>query len=272
MASNLKEIPMAVHHVMAMRSIFLITVRVVIFVAATAVANAAEVKLLSAEVMKHALADLAGVFERSNGHKLMISYDSAGRVKTRIEGGEAADVAIIQKPVVEALSEQGKIARGSAVTLARSGVAVAVPKGAPRPDLSTVDALKRSLLAAKTIAYPDPTRGAASGILFRSVIERLGIAREINAKAKLMKGTFVEFVAEDEAEIAVTQPMELLAVPSYDVVGWLPDELQDYKNFTWAAAVTANASEPNAAKALVQFLSSPTAAQVLKKRGMEPGQ
>src|SRR2546425_9370938 len=100
------------------------------------------------------------------GHRLTISYDSAGLVRTRIQGGEIADVAIIQKPAAEALSEQGKIARGSIVTLARSGVGLAVRKGAPRPDISSVDTFKQSLLGAKSIAYPDPTRGAASGVQF----------------------------------------------------------------------------------------------------------
>jgi molybdate transport system substrate-binding protein len=231
-------------------------------------ANVAEVRLLSAEVMKPALAELTGEFERMTGYKLTISYDSAGKVRTRIQGGEIADVVIIQKPAAEALSEQGKLA--SVITLAQSGVAVAVRKGAPKPDIRSVAALKRALLTARSIAYPDPGRGAASGIHFRNVIERLGIAQEISAKTKLMKGTLSEFVIESEAEIAITQPMEILAEPSYDLVDWLPDELQDFKNFTWAVAVTANAQNLDAAKALTQFLSSPTAAQVIKKRGMKP--
>ncbi len=237
-----------------------------LLVVGTGTANAADVKLLSAEVMRHALSELTDEFERSSGHKLTISYDSAGAVRNRIQGGETTDVAIIQKAALEALSEQGKIARASIITLARSGLALAVRKGAPRPDISSVNALKRSLLAAKSIAYPDPTRGAASGILFRGVIERLGIAQEVNAKAKLRNPSLPQI----EAEITITQPAEILAEPNLDLVGWLPGELQDYSAFTWAAGVTANAKEPDAAKALIQFLSSPTAAVVIKKRGMEP--
>lgn len=233
-------------------------------------AQAAEVTLLSAEVLKPALTELVGEFERTTGHKLTISYDSAGAIRNQIRAGETTDVAIVQKPEMEALSEQGKIARGSIVSLARSGVGVAVRKGAPRPDISSVDALKRSLLSAKSIAYPDPARGAASGIHFRGVIERLGIAEEVNAKAKLIKPPFAGFVAHNEAEIIVNQPMEILAVPSLVLVGWLPDELQDYSAFTWAAGVTANAKEPDAAKALIEFLSSSSAATVIKQRGMEP--
>jgi molybdate transport system substrate-binding protein len=239
-------------------------------VSAASVADAAEVTLLSAEVMKPALAELGAEFERMTGHKLTISYDSAGAVRNRVQGGEIVDVAIIQKPAVEALSERGKIARGSIVTLARSGVAVAVRKGAPKPDISSVDALKRSLLAAKSVAYPDPTRGAASGVLFRGVIERLGIAQEVNAKAKFMKTTLPDFAAQDEAEIAITQPMEILAEPSYDLVGWLPEELQDREGFTWAAGAPTSSTSAETGRALIQFLSSPTAAAIIKKRGMEP--
>lgn len=231
-------------------------------------ANAVEVNFLSAEVMKPALSELAIAFERKTGHKLTISYDSAGKVRTRIQNGESADVVILQKPAAEALAEQGQLT--NIVTLARSGVGLAVRKGMTKPDIRSVLALKRALLAAKSIAYPDPGRGAASGIHFRNVIERLGIAQEVNAKAKLMKGTLSEFVIENEAEIAITQPMEILAEPSYDLVGWLPEELQDHKNFTWAVAITAKAKEPAAAQAMVQFLSSPTAARVIKKRGMKP--
>jgi molybdate transport system substrate-binding protein len=233
-------------------------------------ARAAEVKLLSAAVMKPVLTELAGEFERTTGHKLTIGYEPAGVVRNRIQAGEIADVAIIQRPVVEALLQQGKISPGSMVTLARSGIAVAVPKGVAKPDISSVEAFKQSLLAAKSISYPDPAMGRASGIHFRGVIERLGIAEQVNAKAKLQKGTFAESPAEDHADIGITQPMEILATPGYDLVGWVPPELQDYDRFTWAAGVTANAKEPKAAEALVRFLSSPTAAAVIRKKGMEP--
>jgi len=237
-----------------------------LLLAGASATNAAEVKLLSAEVMRHAINELAGVFQHMTGHKLWINYDSARIIRNRIQGGEIADVVIIEKPAVEALSEQGKIARGSMVTLARSGLALAVRKGAPKPDISSIDGLKRALLAAKSIAYPDPTRGAASGVHFLRVIERLDIAQEVNAKATLTSPS----VARDGFDILVSQPAAILQWPNLDLVGWLPDELQDYNAFTWTAAVTADAKEPNAAKALIQFLSSPTAAAVIEKRGMKP--
>jgi acetyl esterase/lipase len=233
-------------------------------------ADAAEVKLLSAAVMKPVLGELAGQFQQASGHTLTIEYESAGVVRERVQAGGTADVAIIQRPVVDALQQQGKIRPGSVVTLARSGVAVAVRKGAPKPDIGSVEALKRTLLAARSIAYPDPAAGHASGIHFRGVLERLGIATEVNAKAKLQKCAFAQCPPEDHADIGITQPMEILATPGYELVGWLPAELQDYDRFTWAAGVTANASEPDAARALVRFLASPTAAGAIKRRGMEP--
>jgi molybdate transport system substrate-binding protein len=175
-----------------------------------------------------------------------------------------------QYPVVEALVQQGKIRQDSMVTLARSGVGVAVPKGTIKPDLSSVEALKRTLMAAKSFTYPDPAVGAASGIHFRTVLERLGIAEEVNAKVELFKDTLTEFAISGHADIAITQPMEILATPSYEFVGWLPPELLDYDKFTWAAGVTANTREPKAATALVTFLSSPIAAAIIKRKGMEP--
>ncbi len=234
------------------------------------VVNAAEVKLLSAAVMKPALTELTGEFERATGHRLTISYDSAGQVIRRIQVGETTDVAIIQRSAVDALAQEGKIVAGAVVTLARSGVAVAVPAGRPKPDITSVDALKQSLLTAKSIAYPDASLGHASGIHFRGVMDRLGITKEVDAKAKLMKGTVAEFAAHDSADIVISQPMEFLATPGYDLVGWLPEELQNRERFTWAAGILATASSADAGRALIQFLSSPTAAAIIKKRGMEP--
>jgi molybdate transport system substrate-binding protein len=234
-------------------------------------AQADEVKLLSALVMKPALSELSGSFERSSGQKLTITYDSAGAVAKRIQSGETADAGIIQKPTVEALIREGKIVSGSNVVLARSGVGAAVRQGTPKPDISSVEALKRALLAAKSVAYPVPDAGHASGVHFLGVIERLGIAQQINAKAKFMEGTVAEFAAKDSADIVISQPMEILATPGYELVGWLPEELQDRERFTWSIGITANAKNSEAAKALIQFLSSPAAAALIRAKGMEPG-
>ena len=238
---------------------------------AASAADAAEVKLLCAFVLKPAITDLAPEFERASGHTLAITYESAGVVRNRIQDGEAADVAIIQRPSLDALAQQGKILPGSVVTLARSGVAVAVPAGRPKPDIGSVDALKRSLLAARSVAYPDPKLGHASGIHFHGVMDRLGITKDVDAKAKLMKASVAEFAAQDSADIVISQPMEILATPGFELVGWLPEELQERDRFTWAAGVPANSGSAGAGRTLIQFLSSPPAAAIIKKRGMEPG-
>lgn len=235
-------------------------------------AKAAEVHLLAAEVMKPPLTELLSQFEQSSGDKVIVEYDSAGRVKSRLLGGEPADVIIIQKPVADTLSEQDAVQRTSITVIGRSGIGVGVPVGTPRPDISSVDAFKRSLLATKSVGYPDPSRGAASGILFVKVLEKLGITREVNAKSTLMAGTFAGFLSTHAgAQFVVIQPMEILAVPTYELVGWLPSELQEPANFTWAAAITAGSKEPKAAHALIQFLSSPPARAVINAKGMETG-
>src|SRR5205807_9110474 len=127
-----------------------------------------------------------------------------------------------------------------------------------------VEALNRTLLAARSIDYPVPGAGHASSIHFLGVIERLGIAKDVNAKAKFMEGSVAEFAASDSAEIVISQPMEILATPGYELVGWLPEELQNRERFTWALGITANAKDPDAASALIRFLSSPAAGAVIK--------
>jgi len=163
------------------------------------------------------------------------------------------------------LSHDSKITSESLTTVGRSGLALGVRKSTPKPDISSIDALKRALLAAKSISYSDPKRGAASGIQFVRIIERLGIAQEVNAKAQLRNPSLPRL----DVEIAITQPAEILAEANLDLVGWLPDELQDYEAFTWVAGITGNSKQPEAAKALIQFLVSPTAAAAIKNTGME---
>ena len=141
-------------------------------------AVAAEVKVLSAVAMRPALDELAPQFERTTGHKLTISYAVAGELRKRIEGGEFGDMTILPRPWFEPLLTQGKITAGSQVILARSTVGVSVRAGAPKPDISSVEAVRRSLLAAKSIVYGDPAKGAASGVHFARVLEKLGSSKK----------------------------------------------------------------------------------------------
>lgn len=236
------------------------------------VAVAAEIRVLSALAFRPSLNDLAAEFERTSGHKLTFAYGSAGAVRDRIRGGEAADVALSSKPMIEALIVDGKIPKGAAATLARSLVAVAIRTGSPKPYMSSVDAFRRAMLAVKSIAHPDPSGGFLSGIHIAGVFQRLGIAEEMKAKAKLMPGREgCELVAKGEIEIAITQVTEILAVPGVEVAGVLPKELQNTTDFAFSAGVTTNAKEPDAARVLLRFLTSPAASKVIKANGMEPG-
>jgi len=234
-------------------------------------AEAAEIKVLSAAVMKPVFVELAGQFEQATGHRLTISYVPAGAARSRVEAGEIFDVAILQRPAAEELARLGKIDFLGMTTLARSGLAVAVRHGMKKPDISSVDAFKAALLAAKSISYPDPAEGHAAGALFRQIIERLGIAEQVNAKARLQKRPFSESPPQDQADLAIAQPTEIFLTPSFDLVDLIPEDLQDYNRFSWATGIAPHAREPAAAAALIKFLTSSKAALVMKKKGMEPG-
>jgi molybdate transport system substrate-binding protein len=246
----------------------------VLFLFATAeVANAAEIKVLSADVFTGVLDELAKGFEQTSGHKVTIAFGTAGAIRARIQAGELGDVIVLPRPMMDDFLRQGRIAPGTIVNLGRSAVGVAVRSGAPKPDISSVDAFKRSLLAAKSISYPDPAKGGATGVLLSRVLERLGMTEDVKAKTKFPPpGQFAsEVVARGKAEIALSQPMEVLAQPGIELVGLLPPELQDPPNFTFSVSIATAAKEPGAARALIAFLSAPAAAAVLKAKGMEPG-
>ena len=234
--------------------------------------KAAELKVLSAVAMQPALDDLGRDFERKTGHKVTLAYATAGIVRDRIRNGEPADVVIAPRSAFEPLLTQGKIAPGSEVRLAQSLVAVAVPAGAAKPDISSPDALKRSLLAAKSIVYPDPAKGGATGIHAARVIERLGITEQMKSKTTLVPGSeYADILAKRQAELAIVQPMVVMTFPGVDLVGPLPAELQNTTDFVFMSGVSASAAEPALAKTFIEFLRSPDAARVIKAKGMEPG-
>lgn len=243
------------------------------FTPVMSVANAAEIKILSADVFTGVLDELAGDFERTTGHKVTIVYGTAGATRNRVQAGEFGDITILTRPMIDEVVRQGRVTPGSTVDLARSAVGVAVRKGASRPDISSVDAFKRSLMAARSVSYPDPARGGTTGVLFTRVIERLGMADEMKSKTRFPPaGQFaVDVVTRGGAEIAISQPMEILGQPGVELVGLLPSELQDPPNFIFSAGLLVVAKEPQPAQALIQFLSGPAAASVLKAKGMSPG-
>lgn len=232
-------------------------------------ADAAELKVLTTGAMKETVLALLPEFERQSGHKVVVANDTAGGVTRRIEAGDMVDVVINTAGGFRDLTGKGKIAAGSGTDLAKVGVGVVVKEGAPLPDIGTVEAFKAALLKAKSVGYIDPARGGSSGIYVAGLLQRLGIADQVNAKAKLVPGGAVaDYVARGEVEIGVHQISEILPVKGVTLVGPLPAEIQNYT--TYAAGVSANAAQPEAAKAFVALLSGPLANPIYRSKGMEP--
>jgi molybdate transport system substrate-binding protein len=231
-------------------------------------ASAAEVKVLTAGAFKQIVVAVVPEFEKTSGHKVVVDNDTVGGLTKRIETGDAFDVAVLTPAAVDALVKKGKIADGSKTALARVGVGVMVKAGAPLPDISTIEALKRALLAAKSVAYIDPASGGSSGIYFAGLLEKLGIAGEIQPKTKLKQGGLVaDLVKSGEAELGIQQISEIVPHKEVTLVGPLPPEVQNYT--TYAAGISAAATDSDAAKALIKVFSGPAAAAVLKDKGME---
>lgn len=232
-------------------------------------AAAAEIKVLTAGAFKQVLLMLVPDFEKQTGHKVIVQNDTVGALAKRIEGGEVFDLAVLTPAAVNDLSSKGKFVAGSRTNLGRVGVGVVVKEGAPKPDISSVDAFKKALLAAKSVAYIDPAAGGSSGIYVAGLLDRLGVAAEVKPKAKLIPGGAVaEHIARDEAELGIHQISEILPVKGVTLVGPLPADIQNYT--VYAAGLGAHGKESEAAKALLKTLSGPAAADVLKSKGMEP--
>jgi molybdate transport system substrate-binding protein len=232
-------------------------------------AAAAEIKVLTAGAFKQVLLMLVPDFEKQTGHKVIVENDTVGALAKRIEGGEVFDLAVLTPAAVNDLSSKGKFVAGSRTNLGRVGVGVVVREGAPKPDISSVDAFKKALLAAKSVAYIDPAAGGSSGIYVAGLLDRLGVAAEVKPKAKLIPGGAVaEHIARGEAELGIHQISEILPVKGVTLVGPLPADIQNYT--IYAAGLGTHGKESEAAKALLKTLSGPAAADVLKSKGMEP--
>lgn len=239
-----------------------------LFALSAGAASADEIKVLTAGAFKPIVLAVAPAFEKDSGHKLVIDNDTAGGLLRRIGGGEAFDVAVLTPAAVKELVGSGKIAAGTPVNLARTSVGVAVKEGAPRPDISTVAAFKAALLAASKVAYIDPAAGGSSGIYFSKLLETMGIANAVRAKAVLVPGGLVaQRLVSGEADLAIHQISEILAVPGAVLVGPLPAEIQSYTVYTGGLA--AAGAKPDAAKAFLAFLSGDAARRVLAEKGME---
>jgi molybdate transport system substrate-binding protein len=246
--------------------------RLIIFAAGLLIADsaptsAAEIKMLSANGAKLIVVDLVNQFEHTSNNKVVISYGEAGDLRKRIEGGEAFDMVLL--PGIQPLVSSGKLASDSVIKVAHSDLGLGMRSDAPKPDTSTAEGLKRLLLGAKAIVYTDPATGGAAGVRFVQILNQLGIADEINKKSKLVSGIHnAELVAKGEADIAVQLSHEILEVPGIQFIE-LPPEFQT--TVVFSAAIAAGSKDPGAAKALVEFLTSPGAAAVIRAKGMQPG-
>jgi molybdate transport system substrate-binding protein len=235
--------------------------------AAIAPASAADLKLLTAGAFKSVALELVPEFEKKTGHKVTVENDTAGGLARRIAGGEYFDVVVLP-PAALAPLLGSKAVESSVKPLARVGIGVAIKQGAPVPDISTVDAWKQSLLAARAIAYTDPASGGTAGTYLAKLFEKMGIADALKPKSVLVKGGLAaEKIVSGEAEIAMQPASELLAVPGVVLVGPIPLEVQTY--IIYAGAVSAAARDRSAADALLAALHGPDKAALLKKKGME---
>lgn len=230
--------------------------------------SAAEIKVLTAGAFKPVVTAVVADFEKQSGHKVTVEGDTAGGLLKRINGGEVFDLVVITAAALDELTKSGKVAMGGTATLARVGVGVAVKRGAALPDISTVAAFQRTMLTARAVAYIDPAAGGSSGIYMSNLLEKMGIADRVKAKAVLVPGGLVaQRLMNDQADVAIHQISEILAVPEAVLVGPLPAEIQNYT--VYSGGLRANLSDASAASALLAALSSPAARDVMKTKGLE---
>jgi molybdate transport system substrate-binding protein len=228
-----------------------------------------EITLVAPGGIRAAMEQLIPGFEHKTGHKVKATFGSGLGTKQQVAKGEQFDVPIVQPPYPEVLAS-GNVVASSAKTLASVSVGVAVKQGAPKPDISTADAVRRTLLAAKSVSYPNPAGGAAAGVSFDETLKKLGIAEQMQSKLKRAQGGAgaMAMVAKGEAEIGLTFVSEM-DEPGIDIVGPLSKEIS--APTTLVGFVSSHAKDPAAAKALLDYLSSPEASAAYRAQHMQPG-
>ncbi len=227
------------------------------------------IKILSGGAMRSLMVEVVPLFERASGVKVEIEFRLTSVLMKEIEAGAAFDVALLPRPELDALVRAGKVAAGSTVDVTRSAVGLAVRAGARKPDIATVDAFKRTLIAARSIAYSD----GPSGAYIAALLERLGLADAMKPKTKLTGGPVAELVANGEAEVGMQQIVAILPVKGAELVGPLPSELQNVIVYAagTAAAAQHTAQESVSARALITFMTAPEVVRIIRAKGMEPG-
>ena len=253
-----------------MKNILSSSALAIIIVWSCGAARAAELTLIAPGGIRAAVDQMIPAFEKATGHKVRATFGSGGGTKNQVIKGERFDVPVVQLPL-EPVIASGNVIAASETPLAIVAVGVAVRTGAPKPDISTADAVKRLLLGSKAIAYPDAARGAAAGVSFNETLEKLGIADQMKPKIKIAQGGrgAMELVAKGEVDIGLTFISEIITEPGVEVVGPLPRDISTPTALV--GFISAHTKEPDAAKALLRYLSSSEAAAVYKQRGMQPG-
>jgi molybdate transport system substrate-binding protein len=234
--------------------------------AAAASAAGADLKVLSGNGARAAVLGLTASFDRATGNKTTIEFAVNPDTKAKILGGQVFDVAILNPPVLDDLIKRGRIVAETRSVIGRSGIGVGIREGAPKPDISTVESFKRTLLSAKVVAYPGE---GASGKYFVSLVQRLGLSEQMKPRMRPMPGEYnVEMVANGEADLAVSVASRISGVPGVQLAGRIPQELQTWIGFT--AGMSSQPKEAQTARAMLRFFASPAAAAILKANGVEP--
>ena len=230
-----------------------------------------EIKVLASTAMKTSMELLMPQFEQASGHKTAFSYGPSVRITKQVGDGEANDVTIVTDVGIDALIKQGRIVPGTRADIARSPMALAVQNGARKPDISTPEKFKETMLAAKSLGMSNPVGGGASGAILAGIFDKLGIAEEMKPKLTFgpggPAGLIGNFLVRREVEIGIQQLPELMAVPGIDIVGTLPFGNDTVSVFS--AGVSTAAKDASAARALIQFLAAPAAKAVIKSKGMD---
>lgn len=232
-------------------------------------AQADTIKVLTTGAFKQVVVALVPAFEARTGHKVEVQNDTAGALGRRIAAGESFDVLVLTPAGLKTLAAEGKVTAESVAPLAKVAIGVAVKAGAPQPALASVEDFKQAVLAARKVAYIDPAAGGSSGIYLDGLFQRMGIAEAVRAKAVLVPGGLVaDKLVSGEADLAIHQISEILPVQGAQLVGPLPEAIQNYT--TYAGAVSAASRHPQAALAFLATLSGAQAAQTIRAKGMVP--
>jgi molybdate transport system substrate-binding protein len=230
-----------------------------------ATAQASEIKVFCSTALKTVLEELGPQFEKASENKLVVTVGPTAALRTQIDQGAAFDIVLFTATATDDLAKQGKIDTNSRAAIAHAGLGAATLKSAPKLEISTADALKHTLLGAKSIGM---NKQGASAATFLALFEKLGIAEDLKPKVKMLDGAAGEAVAKGEVELGLTQISELLPYAEEQAAS-LPADLQTYTTFS--AGVSSASKDADAAKALIKFLAAPAAAPVIKAKGMEPG-